>query len=303
MAKIYKKHLISSKTSNANLDQTPSHYIHSISNHRADPMDQQPVKTKKLHFNLAFSESREFPLHERLLILLVSAHVISHSVMTDIWTEENYKIERDGLDLELIGEEDLMAHLPQIAYNIHGLWVIKSNLLYENRIRDARDVLLAQLLSDGLVKRAEWSKKVEMNGYMGENMLGEICVYEKEKNGWGWKVECDPSFEVSHPALQKKHHDAVLALALKALETFAPKVVMGPPKKGTPTEKNSISIPSTSRRSSLPPTQLEEFELEGNTAPDQAQNMVRSILKKHGVMDRSHIQQLFNFQVKSGTTL
>ncbi|KAJ3331905.1 hypothetical protein HDU91_003217 [Kappamyces sp. JEL0680] len=141
-----------------------------------------------------------------------------------------------------------------------------------------------------------------MNAEMGGNMLKEICVYDPSR-GWVFKLPDDESFGELHPDIQEKQHELLGNLAEKALLTFAALAA----KTGSNSSTSSVGLPvpaakthSAKKLQAISSSLLELYELEGATSQDQSQNLIKQMLKKHGVLHRPHMHQIFHHQAKQG---
>lgn len=109
--------------------------------------------SKSRMLSLPFTQTTHMPLTDRILTLLLNAHVIQFTTILNLI---NSTRGGGGPNVQVQvpppgrGEETLLISiLKQVAWCISGRWIVKSGYLYKSRALDARDYLLGLLASKG----------------------------------------------------------------------------------------------------------------------------------------------------------
>lgn len=125
-----------------------------------------------------FYESLHLELEDRLLNLFYSCNCISFSKVLELFDDE----------------AELLNILKNIAVLVNGIWVLKSQFLYEKRQLYSRNYMLGLLQKKTKFKRGEFCEVTHMIGELAINMIKEICCFNKEDQTWSLKdIEQDPS--------------------------------------------------------------------------------------------------------------
>jgi hypothetical protein len=143
-----------------------------------------------------FYDSMNLDLEKRLLNLFYSCHCVAFSNLSNLFNE--YEI------------NDILATLKNICILIHGIWILKSEFLYTKRHFHARNYMLGMLLRNHHLKKGEFCKVTHLDGFMAENMIAEICCFDKKERIWELKdVESNMSIFDEFIELIKQQNEIV----------------------------------------------------------------------------------------------
>jgi hypothetical protein len=145
-----------------------------------------------------FYESLHLELEERVLNLFYSCHCISFSKVLELFDDD---------------EAGLLNILKNIALLVNGIWVLKSQFLYEKRQLYSRNYMLGLLQKNSKFKRGEFCEVTHMIGELAINMIKETCCFNKEDQTWALKdIEQDPSIFTDHKNIILEQQKIVLGL-------------------------------------------------------------------------------------------
>ncbi|KAJ3075159.1 hypothetical protein HDU98_008996 [Podochytrium sp. JEL0797] len=154
--------------------------------------------------NWSLDDIRNLPLPSLLRSLLIYAPVVSFSTLMEL-TENMFE------------ESDMIEELERIAVLVHGVWVVRSEIIYSGRAADARRILLQLLArSSKPVSRHDVNRIAKLPHTVITSIFIEICarvqVIREANSGhhvdggkvlpgsetvskWGLKVAADLEFE------------------------------------------------------------------------------------------------------------
>jgi hypothetical protein len=164
-----------------------------------EPFENELEVTGNYLDSITLNTAAPLDLNESFLATFRRAHVLQ------------YQPEMGDLDT-------LLPVFQQIAYLIHGVWVIKSEFLYENETLLARNYLLSCFMDSNSVSRSEFCQKTGLNNAMSFEMHQELAVLHG--NRWRLKLDSNSIFEVDYPDLVESQSFIVKELGKSYVDIF-----------------------------------------------------------------------------------
>ncbi|KAJ3118656.1 General transcription factor IIH subunit 1 [Phlyctochytrium bullatum] len=137
-------------------------------------------------------------------------------------SEDNTHVIRHSDLREAINAEDgaLIPEVNKICVLVHGLWILRSELLYSGKVSDARWILLGLFNNSpsAIIRRKDLGALVNLPAAIITNLLAEVA-YKLPSVGWQLKFKRDDEFCSSHPDVVKEHTD-ILATEVNRFRLF-----------------------------------------------------------------------------------
>ncbi|TPX42785.1 hypothetical protein SeMB42_g04993 [Synchytrium endobioticum] len=118
-----------------------------------------------------------------------------------------YKVIKTFMELIGLSEKQILELCQRVAVLVNGVWVVRSELVYKGRLRDARCYLLAMFTRDEYIRRKEFTDIARLPVTQALNILTELSLFVP---GRGWRLrENDLIFEYQHPAFAIEQRNIV----------------------------------------------------------------------------------------------
>lgn len=175
--------------------------------------DQVFGKVKK---GLSMNQLEKFTLKDRLIGIFMNCHLITVAQL-------------DNMLNRSIPASELLKVLPLVAVCIRGIWIIDSGIIYEGRVKDARNFLLYLFQQKDHVERSGFNQVARLPLEMSKGLFEEIATLNKDRK-WKLKIHPDPAFVNENQVLIQSQQMKVKENGLAAIEFLAAR---GKVKKGT----------------------------------------------------------------------
>lgn len=186
-------------------------YLDLISPHFSDIQVFEKVKP-----GLSLNQLEKFSLKDRITGILMNSQVITVG----------------QLDNALNGSvpiPELLNILLSIAVCIRGIWILESGIVYNDRVKDARNFLLYLFLQKEFVERSGFNEVANLPLAMSKGLFSEIAILGGDKK-WKLKIHPDLEFMNSNQALIQSQSKKIKDNGLAAIELLAARNVKN--KKG-----------------------------------------------------------------------
>lgn len=151
-----------------------------------DEQGSPPLKPPKIEPGIPLSEYRNYSLCARIMAYILNATITRFDTLKMV--------------INVSDEEEILKVLSRCAVLVHGIWIIKSELVYRGLPMLARKWLIYLFTTVPYVKRAEFSSSCRLPYEICTNILSEIAIFIP-KYGWHLKLNEDINFCKKYPQL------------------------------------------------------------------------------------------------------
>lgn len=186
-------------------------YLDLISPHFSDVQVFEKVKP-----GLSLNQLEKFSLKDRITGILMNSQTITIGQLDDALSGS-------------VPIPDILNILSSIAVCIRGIWILESGMVYQDRVKDARNFLLYLFLQKEYVERSGFNEVANLPLPMSKGLFSEIAILGKDKK-WKLKIHPDLDFVNENQVLIQSQSKKIKEKGLAAIELLAARIVKN--KKG-----------------------------------------------------------------------
>jgi hypothetical protein len=161
----------------------------------------------KVRKGLSLNQLEKFSLKDRITGIFMNCHLMTVSQLDDALNRS-------------APIPELLKILPLVAVCIRGIWIIESGIIYEGRVKDARNFLLYLFQQKEYVERSGFNEVSQLPLEMSKGLFSEIAFLEKDRK-WRLKINPDPVFVSENQVIMQSQQKKIKENGLAAMELLA----------------------------------------------------------------------------------
>lgn len=162
---------------------------------------------EKVKPGLSLNQLEKFSLKDRITGILMNCHLITMGQLEEVLNRS-------------VSVSELLKILQLVAVCIRGIWIIDSGIIYDKRVKDARNLLLYLFLQMESVDRSGFNQVANLPLEMSKGLFSEIAVLGKDRK-WRLKINPDTEFVKENQELMQSQQKKIKENGLAAMELLA----------------------------------------------------------------------------------